>query len=445
MRHEAIDVRMMGARHETIDEQKRGVRHETIDEPRVSRLIPPRVSGLTSRAPWPKVKLGEVLSIKHGYAFEGDGISSEDNGVVLVTPGNFQLGGGFKESNKKFFTKAYPESYVLKAGDFIVTMTDLSKDTDTLGYSAKVPSSDKVYLHNQRIGLVDVFNKTADREFVYWFMRTRAYQRTIAGCASGVSVKHTSPQKIYSAEIPLPPLPVQRQIADILSAYDDLIENNRRRIAILEETARLTYRKWFGGMEQGRTATLGKICREVRRGVNPDAIAPDTPYIGLEHMPRRSISLCEWESAQKVTSTKLAFEAGDILFGKIRPYFHKVGITFVDGVASSDAIVIKPLRPELHAYVLMTVSSDAFVAVASQGMKEGSKMPRADWKQLLNYSVAMPDDDTLAEFNKVLNPILEQLKTLCFSIRNLAAARDMLLPRLMNGEEKLLNKEMRND
>ena len=150
-------------------------------------------------------------------------------------------------------------------------------------------------------------------------------------------------------------------------------------------------------------------------------------------MPRRSISLCEWESAQKVTSTKLAFEAGDILFGKIRPYFHKVGIAFVNGVASSDAIVIKPNRPELLAYVLMTVSSDAFIAAASQGMKEGSKMPRADWKQLLQYPVTLPDAKTLAAFNKVLNPILAQLKTLCFSTRKLVAARDMLLPRLMKG------------
>jgi type I restriction enzyme S subunit len=271
----------------------------------------------------------------------------------------------------------------------------------------------------------------ADYRFVYYSLRLR-YEE-LEGLAKGSAQTNLNAGIIKEFEIPLPPLPVQRRIADILSEYDDLIENNRRRIAILEETARLTYRKWFGGMEQGKAATLGKICREVRRGVSPDVIAPDTPYIGLEHMPRRSISLCEWESAQKVTSTKLAFEDGDILFGKIRPYFHKVGITFVDGVASSDAIVIKPLRPELHAYVLMTVSSDAFVAAASQGMKEGSKMPRADWKQLLNYSVAMPGDDTLAEFNKVLNPILEQLKTLCFSIRNLAAARDMLLPRLMKG------------
>lgn len=186
---------------------------------------------------------------------------------------------------------------------------------------------------------------------------------------------------------------------------------------------------------QLRTVTLGEICREVRRGVGPDAVAPDTPYIGLEHMPRRSISLCEWESAKKVTSTKLAFEAGDILFGKIRPYFHKVGIAFVDGVASSDAIVIKPNRPKLLAYVLITVSSDAFVAAASQGMKEGSKMPRADWKQLLRSCVVLPDAETLSAFNKVLNPILAQLKALCFSTRTLVAARDMLLPRLMNNNK----------
>lgn len=246
----------------------------------------------------------------------------------------------------------------------------------------------------------------------------------------GVSQQFISLTQLRNLEIPLPPLPVQRRIADILSAYDDLIENNRRRIAILEETARLAYRKWFGDTT-ARTATLGELCHDVRRGVSPDSIAPSTPYIGLEHMPRRSISLCEWDSAQKVTSTKLAFDAGDILFGKIRPYFHKVGFAFVDGVASSDAIVIKPNRPELLAYVLMTVSSDAFVAAASQGMKEGSKMPRADWKQLLKYPTALPQKEMLAVFNKVLNPILLQLKTFCFSIHRLAIIRDMLLPRLI--------------
>ena len=270
--------------------------------------------------------------------------------------------------------------------------------------------------------------------WLYYYLRSPMGQGQLRANYKGVSQQFVSLAQLRNLEIPLPSIPVQRHIIDILSSYDDLIENNRRRIAILEETARLEYRKWFDGVEQEKNATLGDICCESRHGVSPDEIAPDIPYIGLEHMPRRSISLCEWETAQKVTSTKLAFEAGDILFGKIRPYFHKVGITFVDGVASSDAIVIKPLRPEWQAYVLMTVSSDTFVATASQGMKEGSKMPRADWKQLLNYPVAIPDNATLSSFNRILMPILEQLKVLCFSIRNLATTRDMLLPRLMKGE-----------
>jgi type I restriction enzyme S subunit len=291
----------------------------------------------------------------------------------------------------------------------------------------------------QRTVLLRPNPKIADSAYLTYYLLAPEQKHRLLGTATGATVTHVNIPVIRALEISLPPLPVQRRIADILSAYDDLIENNRRRIALLEETARLTYRKWFGETASSclssplspRTATLADVCHDVRRGVSPDAIAPSTPYIGLEHMPRRSISLCEWDSAQKVTSTKLAFDAGDILFGKIRPYFHKVGIAFVSGVASSDAIVIKPNRPELLAYVLMTVSSDAFVAAASQGMKEGSKMPRADWKQMLQYPVALPDAATLAAFNKVLGPILAQLKTLCFSTRNLAASRDMLLPRLM--------------
>ena len=384
-------------------------------------------SRLTSHAPtlWPKVRLGEIClrvtsggtpSTKHPEYYGGTIPwlrTQEVDFKPIYSTELFITEDGLNNSSAKWI----PENTVIVA---------------MYGATAGRSAIAKIALTtNQAWCNLIVDGLQADYRFVYYTLRLR-YEE-LEGLAKGSAQTNLSAGIIKEFEIPLPPFPIQRHIADVLSAYDDLIENNRRRIAILEETARLAYRKWFGGAKTARTATLGEICREVRRGISPDAIAPDTPYIGLEHMPRRSISLCEWESAQKVTSTKLAFEAGDILFGKIRPYFHKVGIAFVDGVASSDAIVIKPLRPELHAYVLMTVSSDAFVAAASQGMKEGSKMPRADWKQLLNYSVAMPDDETLAEFNKVLNPILEQLKALCFLIRNLAAAREMLLPRLMKG------------
>jgi type I restriction enzyme S subunit len=246
-----------------------------------------------------------------------------------------------------------------------------------------------------------------------------------------------------------PPPDVQIRIADVLSAYDGLIENNRRRMALLEEAARLLHREWFvrlrfpghehtrinNGVPEGwEDKTLGDLCEEVREATKPDALEPDTPYIGLEHMPRRSIALSQWGTAQAVTSSKHRFREGEILFGKIRPYFHKVGVAFVDGVASSDAIVIRPNEPTLRGFVLMTVSSDPFVAVTAQTMKEGSKMPRADWKQMQTYSAPLPPAGLLDGFESAVHSIVEQLKTLTFAIQKLRAARDLLLPRLMSGE-----------
>ncbi|NLW34389.1 MAG: restriction endonuclease subunit S, partial [Syntrophorhabdus aromaticivorans] len=222
-----------------------------------------------------------------------------------------------------------------------------------------------------------------------------------------------------------------------------------RRIQLLEQAARLLYKEWFvhlrfpghehtpiiDGVPDGwEKKILGDICFEVRETVSPSALEPNTPYIGLEHMARRSITLCEWGQAEQVTSSKHRFCEGEILFGKIRPYFHKVGIALTDGVASSDAIVIRPVHSPLLPLVLMTTSSDRFVAVTAQEMKEGSKMPRADWKQMQQYPVSLPPDGLLRVFNDFIDPILHQLKTLAFANKRLGAARDLLLPKLMNGE-----------
>ena len=288
-----------------------------------------------------------------------------------------------------------------------------------------------------------------DDRFLFYAFLHKGRNGSFAPLFTGATIKHLPRQNLAKVEIAFPRLELQRRIASILSTYDDLIENNRRRMALLEESARLLYREWFvrlrfpghehtriiDGLPEGwKRMTLGNLCKEIRELVLPDEIEPDTPYIGLEHMPRRSISLNEWGKAEQVTSGKHLFRAGEILFGKIRPYFHKVGITFVDGVASSDAIVMRPLEKKLLGLALMTVSSDEFIAVTAQTMKEGSKMPRADWKQMQQYWVKLPPGGLLSSFDSVIQDIIEQLKTLSFTNQRLRTARDLLLPRLMSGE-----------
>jgi type I restriction enzyme S subunit len=247
----------------------------------------------------------------------------------------------------------------------------------------------------------------------------------------------------------LPSLQQQQRIVEFLSAYDDLIENNRRRMALLEESARLLYQEWFvhlrfPGHEQVRIVKglpegwekrpLQTICPDLRVAAHPADLEPGTPYIGLEHIPRRSITLLEWGEVEDVTSTKLRYQAGDILFGKIRPYFHKVGFALTDGVASSDAIVLRPTEPAFYSFSLLTVSSDWFVTIVSKTAKEGSKMPRADWKLMENHLLAVPPLGLLESLNETVRPMLDLLRTLAFQNQKLRVARDLLLPRLMSGE-----------
>ena len=241
----------------------------------------------------------------------------------------------------------------------------------------------------------------------------------------------------------------QKAIVSVLSAYDDLIENNRRRIQLLERAARLLYREWFvhlrfPGHEHTRVVNdhpegwkalpLSEICTDVRESVDPKTVHSDTAYIGLEHIPRRSITLHDWRNTVEVESKKFKFSGGDILFGRIRPYFHKVGFALVDGITSSDTIVIRPRGSSLYCFLLFLLSSDEFVALASKTMKEGSKMPRADWKHLLGLEFRIPPSAILDMFNTIVTPTCSQLRSLALHNRQLTQARDLLLPRLMNGE-----------
>ncbi|CAC9997909.1 Type I restriction-modification system, specificity subunit S, partial [uncultured Gammaproteobacteria bacterium] len=174
---------------------------------------------------WREVRLGDFFKVKHGFAFKGEGISNEKTSQILVTPGNFHIGGGFKSNKFKYYVGEFPVDYLLKEDNVVITMTDLSKETDTLGYSAKIPYSEGTkYLHNQRVGLVQFKNNEADSDFLYWLMRTREYQGYIVGSASGTSIMHTSPTRIENYQFQIPPLPEQKAIAEVLSALDDKID-----------------------------------------------------------------------------------------------------------------------------------------------------------------------------------------------------------------------------
>jgi type I restriction enzyme S subunit len=193
---------------------------------------------------WRQCKLGDILEIKHGYAFLGEHFASEGTHIVL-TPGNFYDEGGFKQKGdkEKWYNSLVPADYVLNEGDLLVAMTEQAEGL--LGSSAIIPRSG-VYLHNQRLGLVLIRDrKQADQRFIYYLFNLKTVRQQIRASASGVKIRHTAPSRIAEVNVCVPPLPLQQRIAGILSAYDNLMENNQRRIRILESMARALYREWF--------------------------------------------------------------------------------------------------------------------------------------------------------------------------------------------------------
>ena len=303
--------------------------------------------------------------------------------------------------------------------------------------------------HNTSLWVRDF--KGNDPRFVYY----RLQELDLARFNAGAGVPTLNRNHLDSLEVDVPPLPVQLRVAGILSAYDYLIENNQRRIQILETMARALYREWFiefrfpgheklprvvsplGDIPQGwEVKKVGDIAENVRRNVPKGDLDVPRPYVGLEHIPRRSLALDAWEMTTELGSNKLEFRKGEVIFGKIRPYFHKVSVSPFDGVCSADTFVIRARRPEDYPFMVACVSSDAFVAHAS-ATANGSKMPRANWNVLEKYEVVIPQGKVSRHFSALLVGILAQEQTLMFQIHNLRRTRDLLLPRLLSEQVTL--------
>ena len=309
-------------------------------------------------------------------------------------------------------------------------------------------------------------NNITDSSFVYYLARSDKVRDYAISQMTGTSGRQRVPtESLKHLSVAIPPLPEQRAIAAVLGALDDKIELNRRMNETLEAMARAVFEDWFvhfgptrakmegreprlapelsalfpdriddrTGLPEGwKPALLGDVATSENRAVDPAEAAHDMPYIGLEHMPRGSIALSQWASATSVTSQKTRFEKGEFLFGKLRPYFHKVGIAPVDGICSTDIIVIRPVSEEWSAFVLASVSSERIVDFADR-TSTGTRMPRTSWKALSRYELALPPSPLAAAYREAVGPMLDGITANIRESHALATARDNLLPRLLSG------------
>ncbi len=211
---------------------------------------------------WREASLNDLVDIKHGFAFSGEFFRDDPPGDVLLTPGNFAIGGGFKAGKFKYYRNGpVPDEFVLSQGDLLVTMTDLSKASDTLGFPAIVPAprSGTRYLHNQRLGKVIIKPAAQIKmRFLYFVLCSREYRNEVIASATGTTVKHTSPSRIGKFRFKLPNPDEQRAISDVLGTLDDKIELLAEINETLESIAQTLFRSWFVDFDPVRAKAEGR-------------------------------------------------------------------------------------------------------------------------------------------------------------------------------------------
>lgn len=384
-----------------------------------------------------------IVDCEHKTAPEGDGYGYAV-GTKAMKSGRLDMASARAVSEQTYV--GWTRRMTPKPGDLI-----LAREAP-VGDVVRVPESPRLCLGQRTVLIRPDAHKVHPRFLHYWLLGPDA-QGVMRAQTGGATVGHLNVADIRNLDVsPMPgDLRHQARAGEVLGAIDDLIENNRRRVEVLEEMARAIYLEWFvkfrypgnegvplvdsvlGPIPKGWVVgAIEDLVSIVKATVDPSNIDPATPAVGLEHIPRRRLSLDEWGSAGEQASRKAVFDRGDVLFGKIRPYFHKVSIAPVDGICSTDAIVIRP-HEDHWGQAVVEVSSSAFIAHAT-ATSNGTKMPRADWKVLGNWPVVVPSLRVAQAFTDISRQHFGFAENLAFENRQLVRLRDLLLPKLVTGQ-----------
>ena len=373
---------------------------------------------------------------------------TQENGIPLIRTPN--IGRGFlildnvqrisDETYQKWTRRAEPQP-----NDLIMAREA------PVGNVAIIPKGNKVCL-GQRTVLVRINSEKVLPAYLNYLLSSQTMHAYLNVLSNGATVGHLNVTDIRNLRIPeLPSLPTQRKIAAILSAYDDLIENNRRRIAILETMAEEIYREWFvrfrfpgyqsavfeKGIPKGWELRPFSDVVEINPTERPHK-DEEKPYVGMEALSTNSMYF-EWTEKRKGNSGS-KFKNGDTLFPRITPCLEngKRGFTMTleDGqiaVGSTEFIVMreKVLTPE---FIYLLCCFEPFRTHAEISMVGASGRQRVAENCFSFFLVATPLADILAQFTQIVRPMFENVKTLCMENSVLSKTKNQLLPRLISGK-----------
>ena len=415
---------------------------------------------------WREYSLFDIAQWKNGLAFKNIDFAKSGRPVIKIA----ELKNGVTPQTA--LTRAdYDPSVSVRRGDMLFSWSG-NPDTSIDVFRWK---GEDGWL-NQHIFKVTPGKSVSDYFLFFLLKWLRPRFAEIARNKQTTGLGHVTIKDLKRMLVGIPDTREQERIVSIIGPIQERIELNHEMNETLETIARALFKDWFldfgptrakadGGepylnaelwdlfpdaLDDGDKpvgwghGTFADVADSPRRGVSPSDVSEDTPYIGLEHMPRRSIALSQWEGAGKVTSNKTVFKKGEFLFGKLRPYFHKVGVAPLDGICSTDIVVVTPRTAEWAAFAIACLSSDEFVNYTDQ-TSTATKMPRTSWKMMKQYEILLPTDQIARAFQIVAQPLFDRLSVNIHETRTLSQTLDLLLPKLMSGEIRIVEAGKANE
>ena len=398
---------------------------------------------------WNRVVLRDICdSVKYGYtsSAKSEPIGPKFLRITDIVPNHIDWSSvPHCEINEDNLSK-----YLLEKDDIVIARTGA-----TTGYAKRIRTKQHAifasYLVRIRI------NSKCDSKYIGYIVESDEYKQFIQLNIGGAAQPHANAQILTSFPISLPPPQTQQKIAAILSAYDDLIENNTRRIKILEDMAQTLYQEWFvhyrfpghenvsmvesklGQIPQGwEVVHFSDILDLVRNGINPTKFPEEIfahfsiPAFDNEHMPIL-------HNGNSIKSSKYLVTKGCVLLSKLNPRIPRVWLPFINtehrAISSTEFLILKPKLPVDCMFLYNLCRSPEFTdkfAVRALGTSGSHQRVKPD--DFLNMSLIIPTKSLLNGFQKKVSPLVNICNTLRLKNANLRQTRDLLLPKLISGE-----------
>jgi type I restriction enzyme S subunit len=364
------------------------------------------------------VKLKEIVSMKYGIMPKPSIIS--ENGYPIYSG---------------YGITGYAKQFLYRESQLIVVARGVGGTGDV-----KI-SPESAWITNLSL-ILELDKEKVDRTYLYYKLKKEPLRKNLN---TGAAQAQITIGVLENYKVKIHELAMQKKIALNIASYDDLIDINHRWIKLLEESARLLFREWFvyfrfpghknvkmvGGVPAGWKKTyLGKIASQIKKSysINDE----DLPLVDLARIQSRTLTINEVGSSSDLETARIIFEKDDVLFSSIRPYLHKVFLSPFKGITNTSVFVIRAKKHNFRAYITLLLFSDYAIQFANQH-STGTKMPVVKWSSVSIVTAFIPPEKIIDEFQKIAGPMLGQIQLLYFQNQKLTQARDLLLPRLMNG------------